>query len=64
MGFQLIGGDVAGGLKAGLGMGVLVKTGKYRDGDESSCESDRALMVEDIEAAAKAILQVSDGING
>ena len=56
--------DVAGGLKAGLGMGVLVKTGKYRDGDESSCESDRALIVEDIEAAAKAILQVSDGING
>lgn len=49
--------DVAGGLKAGLGMGVLVKTGKYRDGDESFCESDRALTVEDIEAAVKVILQ-------
>lgn len=49
--------DVAGGLTAGLGMGVLVKTGKYRDGDESFCQSDRALTVEDIEAAVKVILQ-------
>ncbi len=49
--------DVAGALAAGLGQGVLVRTGKYRDGDEAGVEPRPSAVVDDIGAAVDLILK-------
>ncbi|MEK1931201.1 MAG: HAD-IA family hydrolase, partial [Pararhizobium sp.] len=51
--------DVAGALSAGIGMGILVRTGKYRHGDENSVEPKPSAVVEDIWAAGCLILEMS-----
>jgi HAD superfamily hydrolase (TIGR01458 family) len=48
--------DVAGALRAGLKSAVLVRTGKYRDGDESRFEPQPSATVADLSAAADWIL--------
>ncbi len=50
-----VGSDVIGGLEAGL-QGILVKTGKYRSGDEDQLQG-RGLCLEDISAVADYILE-------
>jgi HAD superfamily hydrolase (TIGR01458 family) len=50
--------DVIGGLDAGL-QGILVKTGKYRNGDEGQLHG-RGLCVEDVSAVADYILENFD----
>jgi HAD superfamily hydrolase (TIGR01458 family) len=47
--------DVLGALRAGL-QGVLVRTGKYRSGDEQALGA-QGVLVEDVEAAVEWILQ-------
>lgn len=47
--------DVDGALAAGLG-GILVKTGKYRDGDEDRITHPDSVLVSDIAAAVEHIL--------
>ena len=49
-------GDVAGALKAGIGAGLLVRTGKYRSGDESRFAPHPTAVVEDLAAAVDWIL--------
>jgi HAD superfamily hydrolase (TIGR01458 family) len=48
--------DVAGALAAGIGSALLVRTGKYRAGDERKVEPPPSDTVEDLAAAAKWIL--------
>lgn len=48
--------DVAGALKAGLTQAILVRTGKYRDGDEGRFEPPPTAVAEDLPAAADWIL--------
>ena len=45
-----------GALAAGLG-GILVRTGKYRRGDEDRLDSSRAVVVNDVVAAVEWILE-------
>ena len=40
--------DVAGALRAGVGAGVLVRTGKYRPGDESRHDPPPTLVLSSI----------------
>lgn len=48
--------DVAGALKAGIGAGLLVRTGKYRAGDESRFAPHPTAVVEDLAGAVDWIL--------
>lgn len=48
--------DVAGALKAGLSRAVLVRTGKYREGDEDRFDPPPTIVADDIEEAAAWIL--------
>ncbi|WP_315918979.1 TIGR01458 family HAD-type hydrolase [Mesorhizobium sp. SP-1A] len=48
--------DVAGALKAGLGAALLVRTGKYRPGDETRFEPAPTAVVDDLAAAADWLL--------
>lgn len=48
--------DVAGALRAGLGQAILVRTDKYRDGDETRFEPHPTATVDDLPAAADWIL--------
>ncbi|WP_395450126.1 TIGR01458 family HAD-type hydrolase [Aminobacter sp. UC22_36] len=48
--------DVAGALRAGLGGGLLVRTGKYRAGDESRHAPHPSAVVDDLAAAVDWIL--------
>ena len=52
--------DVAGALKAGLGLAVLVRTGKYRDGDESRAEPAPSHVAGDITAAVDWLLDKAE----
>jgi HAD superfamily hydrolase (TIGR01458 family) len=49
--------DVAGALHAGLGSALLVRTGKYRAGDEERFDPKPTALVEDLAAAAEWILE-------
>jgi HAD superfamily hydrolase (TIGR01458 family) len=49
--------DIAGALNAGLAHGLLVKTGKYQDGDETRFEPNPAATVDDLPAAVDWILK-------
>lgn len=49
--------DVAGALSAGVGMGVLVRTGKYRAGDESKVAPPPTEIADDVGAAVEIILE-------
>jgi HAD superfamily hydrolase (TIGR01458 family) len=51
--------DVAGALAAGIGRAVLVRTGKYRPGDERSFVPAPSLVADDLGAAVTAIMQGS-----
>jgi HAD superfamily hydrolase (TIGR01458 family) len=48
--------DVAGALRAGLGQAVLVRTGKYRDGDEGRVEPAPSHVADDLPAAVDWLL--------
>jgi HAD superfamily hydrolase (TIGR01458 family) len=48
--------DVAGALKAGIGSALLVRTGKYRQGDETRADPPPSAVVEDLAAAASWIM--------
>jgi HAD superfamily hydrolase (TIGR01458 family) len=48
--------DVAGALKAGIGSALLVRTGKYRPGDERRADPPPSAVVEDLAAAAGWIM--------
>jgi HAD superfamily hydrolase (TIGR01458 family) len=48
--------DVSGALKAGLAHAILVRSGKYRDGDEERFDPPPTAVAEDLEAAAAWIL--------
>jgi HAD superfamily hydrolase (TIGR01458 family) len=48
--------DVAGALRAGLGRAVLVKTGKYRDGDEAGADPAPSHVAADLSAAVDWLL--------
>ncbi|BAV49452.1 Phospholysine phosphohistidine inorganic pyrophosphate phosphatase [Mesorhizobium loti] len=48
--------DVAGALRAGLGAALLVRTGKYRPGDETRFDPPPTAIVHDLAAAADWIL--------
>lgn len=49
--------DVAGALSAGLGKALLVRTGKYRDGDETRVHPGPSAVVADVAAAVDWILE-------
>ncbi|MHA1132955.1 MAG: HAD hydrolase-like protein, partial [Alphaproteobacteria bacterium] len=49
--------DVAGALRARLAKALLVRTGKYRDGDESRFEPRPTATIADLTAAAAWILE-------
>ena len=49
--------DVAGALAVGIGSALLVRTGKYRPGDESRVEPRPSATVDDLAAAARWILE-------
>jgi HAD superfamily hydrolase (TIGR01458 family) len=49
--------DVAGALKAGIDKALLVRTGKYRPGDENKVDPSPSDIVDDLAAAAKWIMQ-------
>ncbi len=49
--------DVAGALQAGLGAAVLVRTGKYRNGDETRFDPNPTMIVADLPAAVQWILE-------
>ncbi len=53
--------DVAGALSAGLGAAVLVRTGKYADGDEDRVHPAPSAVVDDIGAAVDWILASGNG---
>ncbi|SDL96822.1 TIGR01458 family HAD-type hydrolase [Aliiruegeria lutimaris] len=48
--------DVAGAISAGIGMGILVRTGKYRDGDETRFNPEPTHVARDIVEAVDAIV--------
>ncbi len=48
--------DVAGALRAGIGTALLVRTGKYRDGDEHRFDPSPTATVDDLAAATDWIL--------
>ncbi len=48
--------DVAGAIKAGIGQGILVRTGKYRPGDEERFQPKPTATVSDIEMAVEHVL--------
>ncbi|TGV64506.1 TIGR01458 family HAD-type hydrolase, partial [Mesorhizobium sp. M2D.F.Ca.ET.160.01.1.1] len=48
--------DVAGALRVGLGEALLVRTGKYRPGDETRFDPAPTALVDDLAAAAEWIL--------
>ncbi|HSA67285.1 MAG TPA: TIGR01458 family HAD-type hydrolase [Methyloceanibacter sp.] len=48
--------DVAGALKAGIGSALLVRTGKYREGDERRADPPPSAVVEDLAASASWII--------
>jgi ribonucleotide monophosphatase NagD (HAD superfamily) len=48
--------DVAGALTAGIGHGLLVRTGKYRAGHEDAVEPAPTAVVDDIAKAADWII--------
>ncbi|WP_430694906.1 TIGR01458 family HAD-type hydrolase [Mesorhizobium montanum] len=49
--------DVAGALRAGLGAALLVRTGKYRPGDETRFDPPPTALVDDLAAATDWILE-------
>lgn len=49
--------DIAGALRAGVGAALLVRTGKYRDGDERRFDPPPTATVDDLSAAADWILK-------
>lgn len=49
--------DVAGALSAGLEAGLLVRTGKYREGDEDRFQPAPTAVVDDLAAAAEWIIR-------
>lgn len=49
--------DVAGGLDAGAGMAILVRTGKYRAGDEDKTTTHPTMVVDGLGEAVNGILQ-------
>ena len=49
--------DVAGALAAGLGSALLVRTGKYRPGDETKAKPAPSDTVADLAAAARWIME-------
>jgi len=49
--------DVAGALRAGVGAALLVRTGKYREGDEQRFDPPPTATVDDLPAAADWILE-------
>ena len=49
--------DVAGALAAGAGMAVLVRTGKYRAGDEETARPQPSAVVDGIAEAVAAVLR-------
>ncbi len=51
--------DVAGALKAGLGRAVLVRTGKYRDGDETRYDPRPTVTLDALPAATAWIFEQS-----
>lgn len=51
--------DVAGALKAGLGQAVLVRTGKYRDGDETRYDPAPTITLDALPAATAWIFEQS-----
>ncbi|MCT7376620.1 TIGR01458 family HAD-type hydrolase [Chelativorans salis] len=53
--------DIAGSLRAGLSCALLVRTGKYRVGDEARFVPKPTALVDDLPAAAKWILKRKDG---
>ncbi|OCP01765.1 hydrolase [Ensifer sp. LC13] len=48
--------DIAGALAAGIGTALLVRTGKYRDGDEHHFQPEPTAVIDDIRAACALIL--------
>lgn len=48
--------DVAGALKAGVGQGILVQTGKYQEGDETRFKPSPTAVVTDVFVAADTLL--------
>jgi HAD superfamily hydrolase (TIGR01458 family) len=52
--------DIAGALRAGVGAAVLVRTGKYRQGDERRFDPPPTSTVDDLSAAADWILDNRD----
>ena len=48
--------DVAGALAAGAGTAVLVKTGKYREGDETRFDPAPSMVVDGIAEAVAALI--------
>lgn len=48
--------DVAGALRAGIGQAVLVRTGKYRDGDETRASQAPSHLAENLAAAVDWVL--------
>ncbi len=53
--------DVAGGLRAGLAHALLVRTGKFRPGDEDRFSPGPTATVDDIAAAADWIIAARNG---
>lgn len=49
--------DAAGALRAGCGAGVLVRTGKYRPGDEDRVQPRPTLVAADLPAAIDRLLR-------
>jgi len=50
-------GDVAGALRAGIGAALLVRTGKYRQRDETRFDPAPTAVVDDLTAATDWILE-------
>ena len=48
--------DVVGAIKAGIGQGILVRTGKYRPGDEERFQPKPSAIVSNIEEAIGHVL--------
>ena len=48
--------DIAGALNAGIGQAILVRTGKYRAGDEAACAPAPSAIARDIGEAVEALL--------
>jgi len=49
--------DVAGALASGIGSALLVRTGKYRPGDENKVQPAPSDTVEDLAAAVRWIME-------